>query len=251
MNLFSWNFKEIKCSHCHQKSQGRIQTARNSKNSMSASSMFQSFFQPHGLNGENLLTPGAFFFFIFRHKRTAVNQPEKLLLLLPLHLSHIQGKIYHQMTALLPLRPSVYPSALTAQPLQIHIPINDFRGKTFGFCQHRPVLCNYIVTAKNQILSGLSFSCIGIYICTHKPCRLACNESVPILVLAHSLIAGRTVDHHSGSCQSVGNTGRARRPHVLTDLCSHHQLGNFFTLEQNLGSKWHFLLFPADQTHSL
>ena len=52
---------------------------------MGTACMLQPLFQPHSLNGKNLLTPAAPLLYVARHKGTAVHKPKQLFLLAGFH----------------------------------------------------------------------------------------------------------------------------------------------------------------------
>ena len=81
-------------------------------------------------------------------------------------------------------------SSLIVQPLHINLTVYNTIVETFSFRKDHSILCDHILTAKDQILCGLTFSCICIYISAHQTCRLSGNKISAVAVLSDHLIAG-------------------------------------------------------------
>ena len=168
MNLLPWYFQHIEGPRRHQQSQRRIKTSGNSQNHMMHARMLQTLFQSHRLNRKNFLAPSVSLPVISRNKGTAVNSPQKPLLLIFLNSVCIQRKLHSPVTLPTRCRMSRCPAPLCSQTLQIQICINDLRSKSPGLCQQGSVFPNQIMSAKYQILSRLSLSGIGIHISADK-----------------------------------------------------------------------------------
>ena len=174
----------VKSLHRNQKRQSGIQAAGDTDHRRLAVSMLQPLLQAHILNGENLLTaPLSVTVAAWHEGRRIYITGQLCIFLFQMEANlHIGSGI---------IRPEGgHSSALTHQPCDIQLRINGLTGKSFRFCQNRSIFRNDIMTAKHQILAGLTLSCIGIDISAYQAGRLSAYERLPVQILACGLIAG-------------------------------------------------------------
>ena len=99
---------------------------------------------------------------------------------------------------------------------------------------------------EDQVRAGLTLARIRIGIGAQRPRGLPLHQAAAVLCLAGNLVACGEVEHQGRAPCRQPHIRRAGHPQVLADLHAQHQLGHFFTAEQQAVAKRRPLPGKAD-----
>ena len=128
-------------------------------------------------------------------------------------------------------------SSFSTDSHNINVRIYALITELFRLRKQRAVFTNHIMTAEYYVLRRFTLSCACVNICAHKPCRLPLNKLTPVSWLSYCLIASRAVYKKSCAMHGVLNSGRLRRPQVLTDFGADYKPSHIFTSEKLISTK--------------
>ena len=179
--------------------------------------MLVSLFQPHRLDGQNLMAPFVPFAPLGRHKGHGGEFPGKRCLL------PFQSKRQDHIACIFPAGKGVHAPALHAQFADVNIPIHDLAAKGLILGKDGPVFRNHIMAPKDQVLGGLPFPAAAVNIPCQEPGTGRLYQHFPVSVLSHRLVRSRQIHQQRRPRHGMGNPRAIGHPDILTDLTPHQK----------------------------
>ena len=218
----------------NQHRQSGVQSAGEAHHRRLGAGMLQPLLEPQRGNEQNLPAPGVPVLLALGNKGLGSDIPGEL------GGDRRQGKAA-VILLFLRIAEGLGPAALIAELLHVDFGEKQSVFKAL-FSQQRSVFRDQLVGAEHHVGGGLALSGAGIEIAAQQLCRLRCHQLAAIAVLTQDLVAGREVADHRGAGPGHGRGRRLRRPQVLADLKTQHQLRQILTGKNLPGAEGHRLL---------